>query len=228
MYQYVTTPYYEAPELLCEISGNDEKGANTALFQYHTSLKISFPVDIWSVGCILAELFVQNGGRPIFEPPDKGEIDATINKRDHLAAIVRLSGMPDDEFMQRVTNEHIRAAIKELVEELEPKQIDWFHENVTPSRQTFDDELFECNANFLAKLTNDQQVILAEDALNLLTRMLTLNPNSRVSASVALQSDFVRMWRHNREPAMAHGEYNRNLFEKADNESKDYWRGNYS
>jgi len=75
MTMYVTTRWYRAPELLC---------FNTAY---------SEAVDMWSVGCIVAELFSR---KPIFKGSDP------LNQ---LEQVVRLIGPPSQEDLEAVMNE---------------------------------------------------------------------------------------------------------------------------
>ena len=72
---YVTTRWYRAPELLC------------------FNVTYGSPVDMWSVGCILAELL---GRQPLFKGSDP---------RHQLAEIVRVLGRPNEEDMASMVNE---------------------------------------------------------------------------------------------------------------------------
>ena len=82
--EYVVTRWYRAPELLTEA-------------QYYGPA-----VDVWSVGCILAELL---GRRPLFQGKDY---------MHQLQVIINVLGTPNDESLAFVTNSMAKKAIKEL------------------------------------------------------------------------------------------------------------------
>ena len=69
IYTYIQSRFYRAPEVIL--------GA-----------KYGMPIDIWSLGCILAELLT---GYPIFPGEDEG---------DQLACIIELQGMPPQKLME--------------------------------------------------------------------------------------------------------------------------------
>ncbi|TKY66353.1 Cell division control protein [Spatholobus suberectus] len=69
----IGTCWYRAPEILCNSS------------QYST------PADLWSVGCIFAEMVIRH---PLFQ---------TINCRDELEAIFRLLGTPTEDTWPGIT-----------------------------------------------------------------------------------------------------------------------------
>jgi cyclin-dependent kinase 12/13 len=124
----VITLWYRPPELLL--------GAHS----YGTA------VDMWSVGCILAELLYR---KPIF--PGKTEID-------QLDLIFRLCGTPTDETWP------------------EAKKLPWYHD-VAPQK-VYKPRLREVFKDF------------PPSALNLIERLLCLDPARRLSAADALDSDF--------------------------------------
>mmetsp|Transcript_86155 Transcript_86155/g.230738 ORF Transcript_86155/g.230738 Transcript_86155/m.230738 type:complete len:368 (-) Transcript_86155:32-1135(-) len=70
---YVQTRWYRAPEVLCA-------------FKFHGK-----PVDLWSIGCTLGEMFV---GRPVFAGPDT---------QRQLEEIAKCLGPPSSAFIQRST-----------------------------------------------------------------------------------------------------------------------------
>ena len=71
MTKYVTTRYYRAPELFLNYSSN-----------YDTS------VDMWSIGCVIAELFCKK----VFIRANTSE--------DYLENLVEMLGLPE-EYMQK-------------------------------------------------------------------------------------------------------------------------------
>lgn len=84
MTEYVVTRWYRAPELLlaCEF--------------------YSGSIDVWSVGCILAELLLR---QPFF--PGKDYLD-------QLKIIIAQLGTPSEQEMSFITNEKARAFIRDL------------------------------------------------------------------------------------------------------------------
>lgn len=81
---YVATRWYRAPEIMLNW------------------MRYNQTVDIWSVGCIMAELIT---GRTLF--PGKDHID-------QLLRIMTLCGTPDAEFMKKITSEEARNYVKTL------------------------------------------------------------------------------------------------------------------
>lgn len=70
VYTYIQSRFYRAPEVIL-------------------GLDYGLPIDMWSTGCILAELYT---GRPLFP----GE-----NEPDQLACIMQLLGVPDKHYLER-------------------------------------------------------------------------------------------------------------------------------
>eukprot|EP00058_Branchiostoma_floridae_P028122 XP_002613613.1 hypothetical protein BRAFLDRAFT_93656 [Branchiostoma floridae] len=84
---YVATRWYRAPEIMLN------------WMHYNKT------VDIWSVGCIMAELLT---GRTLFPGTDH---------IDQLKRIMELVGTPDQEFLQKISSESARSYVESL-----PKQ----------------------------------------------------------------------------------------------------------
>ncbi|XP_078595823.1 mitogen-activated protein kinase 14-like isoform X4 [Branchiostoma floridae x Branchiostoma japonicum] len=84
---YVATRWYRAPEIMLN------------WMHYNKT------ADIWSVGCIMAELLT---GRPLFPGTDH---------IDQLKRIMELVGTPDQEFLQKISSESARSYVESL-----PKQ----------------------------------------------------------------------------------------------------------
>ncbi|KAI0343226.1 Pkinase-domain-containing protein [Trametopsis cervina] len=84
MTEYVATRWYRAPEIML------------AYRSYGTA------VDVWAIGCIVAELMV---GRPLFKGKDYV---------DQMNKILEILGTPDDKVMKRIGSEKAQAYIKSL------------------------------------------------------------------------------------------------------------------
>eukprot|EP00929_Paragymnodinium_shiwhaense_P072531 TRINITY_DN36817_c0_g1_i1.p1 TRINITY_DN36817_c0_g1~~TRINITY_DN36817_c0_g1_i1.p1 ORF type:complete len:424 (+),score=95.83 TRINITY_DN36817_c0_g1_i1:248-1519(+) len=84
MTEYVCTRWYRAPEVLC--SWTD----------------YSVAIDIWSIGCILAEMLVR---KPLFPGH---------NTQHQLDLIINILGSPDSEELMRIPNDKCRKFIKSL------------------------------------------------------------------------------------------------------------------
>lgn len=70
VYTYIQSRFYRAPEVIL-------------------GLDYGLPIDMWSTGCILAELYT---GKPLFP----GE-----NEPDQLACIMQLLGVPNKDYLDR-------------------------------------------------------------------------------------------------------------------------------
>lgn len=84
MTEYVVTRWYRAPEIMCSCEAYD------------------FKIDVWSTGCILAELLMRN---PIFPGDDY---------KQQLNLIFNIIGTPTKEDMSCITNEYALQYIKSL------------------------------------------------------------------------------------------------------------------
>ncbi|KAH8671663.1 kinase-like domain-containing protein [Xylariales sp. PMI_506] len=84
MTEYVATRWYRAPEIMLS-------------FQSYTKA-----IDVWSVGCILAELL---GGRPFFKGRDYV---------DQLNQILHILGTPNEETLQRIGSSRAQEYVRNL------------------------------------------------------------------------------------------------------------------
>uniref|UniRef100_A0A5S6R172 mitogen-activated protein kinase n=1 Tax=Trichuris muris TaxID=70415 RepID=A0A5S6R172_TRIMR len=127
---YVATRWYRAPEIMLNW-----------MHYNHT-------VDLWSVGCIMAELIT---GRTLF--PGSDHID-------QLTRIMELVGTPSDELLCKIQSDEARNYIRSLPK-MEPKDFG----------QAF--------------------MGASENAVDLLRRMLVLDPDQRITATDALAHPYL-------------------------------------
>ncbi|CAP23045.1 Protein CBR-PMK-1 [Caenorhabditis briggsae] len=130
---YVATRWYRAPEIMLN-------------WMHYTQT-----VDIWSVGCILAELIT---GKTLF--PGSDHID-------QLTRIMSVTGTPDEEFLKKISSEEARNYIRNL-----PKM----------ARRDF--------KRLFAQAT--------PQAIDLLEKMLHLDPDRRPSAKEAMEHEYLQAY----------------------------------
>ncbi|CAJ0602931.1 unnamed protein product [Cylicocyclus nassatus] len=132
---YVATRWYRAPEIMLN-------------WMHYTQT-----VDVWSVGCILAELV---SGKPMFPGDDH---------IDQLTRIMKVVGTPSCDFLSKIQSEEARNYIRNLP---------WMP-----------------RVDFFTILPN-----ASAEAVDLLGRMLALDPDERISVSEALEHPYVRECRY--------------------------------
>lgn len=133
--EYVATRWYRAPEImLCFREGYGKE------------------IDMWSVGCILAELM---GGKPIFAGKDYV---------DQIARINNVLGSPSEATMSKIGSERAKTYIKSL-----PRLPAVPFEKLYPSA--------------------------SPEALDLLSKLLTWDPDERMSAVEALNHPWLKAYR---------------------------------
>lgn len=94
---YVSTRYYRAPEIML------------------TWQKYDVAVDIWSTGCIFAEMLE---GKPLFPGKDRTShasiycrsclLSASIVDVDQFSIITQLLGTPPDDVIETIASENVR------------------------------------------------------------------------------------------------------------------------
>ncbi|GMT24151.1 hypothetical protein PFISCL1PPCAC_15448 [Pristionchus fissidentatus] len=145
MSDYVVTRYYRAPEIIL-------------------GLPYSEKVDIWSIGCIFAEMI---NHRVLFPGRDRV---------DQWSKIVNIMGTPSQTFISRLAKpaaEYVNSLPK-----ADPK----------PMEQAIPDE------NFLGNTEQPQAHLTAKDARRLISKMLAIDPNERYSVADALNDPYVKLW----------------------------------
>lgn len=131
---YVATRWYRAPEIMLNW------------------MHYNMTVDIWSVGCIMAELLT---GKPLFPGTDH---------IDQLTRIMALVGTPDNKLLAKITSDEARRYIKSL-----------------PKMKKKD----------LKKVFGSYATSLAID---LLEKMLDLDPDTRITADQALEHLYLKQY----------------------------------
>ncbi|SCU90584.1 LANO_0D09274g1_1 [Lachancea nothofagi CBS 11611] len=135
MTEYVATRWYRAPEIMLT-------------FQEYTTA-----MDIWSCGCILAEMIT---GKPLFPGRDY---------HHQLWLILETLGTPSYEDFENINSKRAKEYIANLpLRQKLPWQVVLQTQNVNP------------------------------EAIDLLDRMLTFNPDKRISASNALSHPYLRVY----------------------------------
>ena len=147
MTDYVTTRWYRAPELLLAW---DEHFAS---------------VDVWSVGCILAELLKR---KPIFAGTDS-TISSKVAK-NQIDIIIEMMGSPKDEDIKKIQNEISRNYVKKL-----------------PKKKGKDLRLVFPEANPLGRPSFPKM-----KAIDLMKKMLVFDPFKRITVNEALEHPYLK------------------------------------
>ncbi|KAF8371231.1 hypothetical protein PRIPAC_77660, partial [Pristionchus pacificus] len=145
MTTYVTTRYYRAPEVVL-------------------GLPYSEKADVWSIGCIFAELITR---RVIFQGKDK------VTQWNE---IVKIMGTPSDKYISQLTG-----PILDYVRSL-PIAKQCSIEEIIP------------DPHFLANTERADLHLTADDARRLISKMLRMDPTERYSVAEALHDPYVRKW----------------------------------
>jgi mitogen-activated protein kinase 7 len=155
MTEYVATRWYRAPEIMLS-------------FTNYTKA-----IDIWSVGCILAELL---GGKPLFRGKDYV---------DQLNQILLILGTPKESTLTKIGSTRAQNYVRSLP----------LMKKVPYS------ELFP-NANPLA--------------LDLLEKMLTLDPYERITVEEALKHPYLAIWHDPQDEPVCQVKFDFKSFETVD------------
>ena len=144
---YVATRWYRSPELLL---GTSDYG---------------FGIDMWAVGCILAELYV---GEPLFQ-------GASTEHQLHL--ILQAIGTPTEE---DITAMKCRSSGRKMLK------------NMPPLDERHPDDFYAAATGKLYNRLKDANV--PRDCAELIRLMLVFDPDARITAQEALQHPFIAVF----------------------------------
>jgi mitogen-activated protein kinase 7 len=151
MTEYVATRWYRAPEIMLNFQSYTKASRSPVLGAFFSLANTLHAVDVWSVGCILAELL---GGRPFFKGRDYV---------DQLNQILHILGTPNEQTLCRIGSSRAQEYVRNLP---------------FMARKPLS-SLFP-NTNI--------------DALDILDRMLTFDPSSRITVEEALEHRYLQVW----------------------------------
>ncbi|KAG7465160.1 hypothetical protein MATL_G00173330 [Megalops atlanticus] len=167
MTPYVVTRYYRAPEVILGMKYKENVdlwsvGCIMAEMILH---KILFPgkdLDIWSVGCIMGEMVK---GSVIFQGTDH---------IDQWNKVIEVLGTPSLEFMNR---------LMETVRNYVMNKPQYPGVNFT---ELFPDWAFPCDS--------EHDKLKTSQARDLLSKMLVIDPECRISVQEALNHPYIHVW----------------------------------
>ncbi|EGT46838.1 hypothetical protein CAEBREN_30412 [Caenorhabditis brenneri] len=145
MSDYVVTRYYRAPEVIFGLPYTEK-------------------MDIWSVGCIFAEMINQK----VLFPGD--------DRLDQWTQICKVMGSPNNDFINKLSKS--AAFYVRNLGNYKPKSMS----EIVP------------DSNFLEETENPKVNFTASAARDLLSNMLKIDPDERYSVEDALQHPYVKLW----------------------------------
>ncbi|TQV98423.1 protein kinase lkh1 [Cordyceps javanica] len=146
----VSTRHYRAPEVIL-------------------SLDWSYPCDIWSIGCILVELFT---GDALFQ---------THENREHLAMMEAVCGRPIDRALVQRANKAFKSAKPGTINYFKRLKLEYPVTDTTRASRRFVN-----NMKKLEDIIPPTNPFLS-GFLDLLHKMFAFDPNNRITAREALQ-----------------------------------------
>ncbi|KAJ8361378.1 hypothetical protein SKAU_G00179030 [Synaphobranchus kaupii] len=167
MTPYVVTRYYRAPEVILGMGyqANVDIWSVGCIMAEMIRHKILFPgrdLDVWSVGCIMAEMV---RGSVLF--PGSDHIDQW-NK------VIEQLGTPSQEFLTKL-NQSVRTYV-----ENRPRYAGYSFEKLFP------DVLFPADS--------EHNKLKASQARDLLSKMLVIDASKRISVDEALKHPYINVW----------------------------------
>ncbi|MBN3312203.1 MK08B kinase, partial [Atractosteus spatula] len=167
MTPYVVTRYYRAPEVILGMGyqANVDIWSVGCIMAEMVRHKILFPgrdFDVWSIGCIMAEMV---RGSVLF--PGTDHIDQW-NK------VIEQLGTPSQEFLMKL-NQSVRTYV-----ENRPRYAGYSFEKLFP------DVLFPADS--------EHNKLKASQARDLLSKMLVIDASKRISVDEALQHPYINVW----------------------------------
>lgn len=102
MTEYVATRWYRAPEIMLSFQSYTKASTSNNTHIAFSRIELTKAVDVWSVGCILAELL---GGRPFFKGRDYV---------DQLNQILHYLGTPAEETLSRIGSPRAQEYVRNL------------------------------------------------------------------------------------------------------------------
>eukprot|EP01080_Neovahlkampfia_damariscottae_P011329 gene11329-4141_t len=157
MYSYVQSRFYRSPEVILGLS-------------------YSVEIDMWSLGCILFELYT---GNPIFDGRDEF---------DQMSKMIRILGMPSNQLIDEMSKKKKKKFF--VFNEKENNYVFKIEiENKTNLYECLNNEKKVPTQNSFVKKDTEKDFMLL---LDLIKGMLTYDPNDRISPEEALQHDFLK------------------------------------
>lgn len=167
---YTQSRFYRAPEVLL-------------------GMRYTAAIDMWSLGCILVELHI---GKPLF---------CGYDSADQLHRIIHVLGVPPPELLARANPNRRREYFDEIVKtEGNNKRIDYqlrVHKVVLPRGV----DVIPVTDKSLDKILTSASKFSVHDReqynmlLDLVQRMLDLNPDTRITPTEAIQHPFLKSMR---------------------------------
>lgn len=170
----------------------------------------TIPVDVWAVGAIYAEMLMQNGPPPLFF--SNGESNAA-----QWDAIVEKTGFPSPSFVAGIKDRRVQDKVGNMRSRNDQPVTHpqaWVIGHVRFHRVAFND------------MATRETRYSDENARNLLSRMLVIDPAERISVDEALQHEYVSGWRGKLDLSTPTNTYEekRDPDTGVEREQIDYWK----